>query len=273
MAYLWVLRADPLYFSHVQVHWNRHLALPWVSVGDAFRRSRTPRTRRTSRTQSLELAFTALMIAVLIGGWNRLRPSYIAYMALSILIPMSHLQPHVDAALCARTLPDVCHFGALGRAPVGQQPHPRVLAPAARAFHRALRRLVLGCLTSHRALGAEFASSSSSVSSAPPAFVVNLAAFTLLQRLVPNHSRPLEYNLIYSGRVSGRRRLQLLPQPDLDVPLDGSRDLRGRAVPQRFDRRARGRFGRFGDRQSVAGPRAQDLVRRHRIAECSSTSS
>jgi putative flippase GtrA len=30
-------------------------------------------------------------------------------------------------------------------------------------------------------------------------FLVNLAAFTLLQRLVPNHSRPLEYNLIYSG--------------------------------------------------------------------------
>ena len=28
------------------------------------------------------------MIAVLIGGWNRLRPSYVAYLGLSILIPM-----------------------------------------------------------------------------------------------------------------------------------------------------------------------------------------
>ncbi|MDE2480764.1 MAG: hypothetical protein KGN02_01065, partial [bacterium] len=39
--------------------------------------------------QSLEIAFTALMVGVLIGGWKLLRPSYIAYMALSILIPMS----------------------------------------------------------------------------------------------------------------------------------------------------------------------------------------
>jgi dolichol-phosphate mannosyltransferase len=30
-------------------------------------------------------------------------------------------------------------------------------------------------------------------------FVVNLVAFTLLQRLVPHHERPLEYNLIYSA--------------------------------------------------------------------------
>jgi len=29
------------------------------------------------------------VIGVLIGGWKQLRPSYIAYMALSILIPMS----------------------------------------------------------------------------------------------------------------------------------------------------------------------------------------
>ncbi|MBV8073784.1 MAG: glycosyltransferase family 39 protein, partial [Candidatus Eremiobacteraeota bacterium] len=32
MGYLWVLRGDPLYFSHVQVNWNRHLAPPWQSV-------------------------------------------------------------------------------------------------------------------------------------------------------------------------------------------------------------------------------------------------
>jgi hypothetical protein len=29
------------------------------------------------------------MIAVLLAGWHSLRPSYIAYMALSILVPMS----------------------------------------------------------------------------------------------------------------------------------------------------------------------------------------
>lgn len=29
-------------------------------------------------------------------------------------------------------------------------------------------------------------------------FVVNLVAFTLLQRVVPDHARPLQYNIIYS---------------------------------------------------------------------------
>jgi hypothetical protein len=88
MAYLWVLRADPLYFSHVQIHWNRHFAMPWVSVWSAFHKIAIATSSQTVANQLLELAFTFLMIAVLIAGWHSLRPSYIAYMALSILIPM-----------------------------------------------------------------------------------------------------------------------------------------------------------------------------------------
>ncbi|HTW82693.1 MAG TPA: mannosyltransferase family protein [Candidatus Sulfotelmatobacter sp.] len=88
MAYLWVLRADPLYFSHVQIHWNRHFAMPWVSVWNAFEKIAHATAGLTVANQSLELAFTALMLAVLIGGWRSLRPSYIAYMGLSILVPM-----------------------------------------------------------------------------------------------------------------------------------------------------------------------------------------
>ena len=89
MAYLWVLRADPLYFSHVQIHWNRHLAPPWVSLANAFGKLVHHTGPLVVANQSLEIAFTLLMIAVLIGGWHSLRPSYIAYMALSILVPMS----------------------------------------------------------------------------------------------------------------------------------------------------------------------------------------
>lgn len=89
MAYLWVLRGDPLYFSHVQIHWNRHLAPPWVSLSNAFDKIAHATQGQTVANQSLEIAFTFLMLAVLIGGWRQLRPSYIAYMALSILIPMS----------------------------------------------------------------------------------------------------------------------------------------------------------------------------------------
>ncbi len=88
MAYLWVLVGDPMYFSHVQIHWNRHFAPPWVSVIGAFHKIATATQGQTIANQLLELSFTALMIGVLIGGWKRLRPSYIAYMALSILIPM-----------------------------------------------------------------------------------------------------------------------------------------------------------------------------------------
>ena len=88
MGYLWVLRADPLYFSHVQIHWNRHFAPPWVSVINAFEKIAHSGAGQTIANQSLEIAFTALMLAVLIGGFRSLRPSYIAYLALSILVPM-----------------------------------------------------------------------------------------------------------------------------------------------------------------------------------------
>ncbi|MBV8197366.1 MAG: hypothetical protein JO263_04475, partial [Candidatus Eremiobacteraeota bacterium] len=89
MAYLWVLRADPLYFSHVQAHWNRHLAPPWVSLINAFGKIAHTSSAQIVANQSLEIAFTLLMVAVLLAGWHRLRPSYIAYMTLSILVPMS----------------------------------------------------------------------------------------------------------------------------------------------------------------------------------------
>jgi Gpi18-like mannosyltransferase len=89
MGYLWVLRADPLYFSHVQIHWGRHLAWPWLSLVDAFQKLSHATTGLLVANQSLAIAFTLLMIAVLLAGWHSLRPSYIAYMALSILVPMS----------------------------------------------------------------------------------------------------------------------------------------------------------------------------------------
>jgi Gpi18-like mannosyltransferase len=89
MTYLWVLRADPLYFSHIQIHWNRHLAPPWVSLINAFGKVAHGATPQIVANQSLEIGFTLLMVGVLVAGWHALRPSYIAYMALSILVPMS----------------------------------------------------------------------------------------------------------------------------------------------------------------------------------------
>jgi len=89
MSFLWVLRGDPLYFSHVQSHWDRHLAWPWVSVIHSFKVIAHAKSGLPIANEAIELAFTLLMIAVLIGGFWRLRPSFSAYMALSIVIPMS----------------------------------------------------------------------------------------------------------------------------------------------------------------------------------------
>lgn len=92
MAYLWVLTGDPLFFSHVQINWNRHLAAPWTSVRNSWYTILSAAHLHNGAVvanQSLEIAFTILMIAVLIAGFRRLRPSYWAYMAISIIVPMS----------------------------------------------------------------------------------------------------------------------------------------------------------------------------------------
>jgi hypothetical protein len=89
MAYLWVLVGDPLYFSHVQIHWDRHFAPPWVSLINAVAKIAHATQGQTVANQGMEIAFTLLMIVVLVNGWKLMRPSYIAYMALSILVPMS----------------------------------------------------------------------------------------------------------------------------------------------------------------------------------------
>jgi hypothetical protein len=89
MAYLWVLRGDPLYFSHVQAHWGRHLAYPWESVTHSLKIVTQSHVPQAIANSAIEVAFTALMVAILIAGFWRLRPSYSVYMALSIVVPMS----------------------------------------------------------------------------------------------------------------------------------------------------------------------------------------
>jgi hypothetical protein len=89
MTWLWILHGDPLYFSHVQSHWDRHLAPPWVAFVHAYHVIAHADSAITISNESLELAFTFLMIVVLAFGFRRLRPSFTAFMALSILVPMS----------------------------------------------------------------------------------------------------------------------------------------------------------------------------------------
>ncbi len=161
MAYLWVLRADPLYFSHVQIHWNRHLALPWVSVANAFGKV-APRSRRTSRRKPIARDRVHLPHDRRFARW--LAPVapvvYCVHGALDSRADV-HLEPHVDAAVRARPLSHVRHPRALGRPALGQQRDTRLLTASAWAFHGPFRRLVLGCI-----IGAASGNSSSSESSA-----------------------------------------------------------------------------------------------------------
>jgi len=89
MTYLWILTGDPLYFSHVQINWHRHLAPPWVSVRNSLTLLAHAHNGNMIANQFLELVFTLLMVALLIAAFRRLSPTYWSYMALSILVPMS----------------------------------------------------------------------------------------------------------------------------------------------------------------------------------------
>jgi hypothetical protein len=60
-----------------------------MSIGHAAKVISHAKTPLAVANETIELAFTALMIAVLIGGFSRLRPTFSAYMVLSILVPMS----------------------------------------------------------------------------------------------------------------------------------------------------------------------------------------
>ena len=89
MSYLWILTGDPLYFSHVQINWHRHLAPPWVSLRNSFSLLAHAHNGNMVANQFLELIFTLLMIVLFVAAFRRLSATYWSYMALSILVPMS----------------------------------------------------------------------------------------------------------------------------------------------------------------------------------------
>ena len=89
MAYLWVISGDPLRFSHVQSHWGRAFAPPWTAIWATVQKILSSHSPPTVANETLELAFTLLMLVVLVVGFRRLRLSYTIYMALSIIVPMS----------------------------------------------------------------------------------------------------------------------------------------------------------------------------------------
>ncbi len=89
MALLWILDGDPLAFTHVQAHWNRHLDFPWTSLWRSFHLIIASRDLPTIAGQCIELAFTVLLVTTAVVGLRRMRPSYSAYALMSIVVPLS----------------------------------------------------------------------------------------------------------------------------------------------------------------------------------------
>jgi Gpi18-like mannosyltransferase len=77
---------DPLIFLHVEQEWHRHLMAPW----DTFRLFlEQPITVNTGQHSAVDLVVALLTIAVALGAWRLLRPSYALYLSVLVLIPLS----------------------------------------------------------------------------------------------------------------------------------------------------------------------------------------
>ncbi len=147
MGYLWILTGDPLYFSHVQINWHRHLAPPWVSLSNSFYLLVHAHNGNMVANQFLEL----IVHAPHDRNLDRCVPPALAdvlelYGALDPG-PDVDVEPDEHAAVRAGSLPDVRADGAMGIAAVRQQRNRCVLASALGTLHGSVRRLVLGCLS------------------------------------------------------------------------------------------------------------------------------
>ena len=88
MFYLYALQGDPLAFTKVQADWNRHFAMPWVSIANTIGAIATPPFGSDTANHIIELVFTLAFIGLLVVAFRTLRPSYAWYFAASLLMPM-----------------------------------------------------------------------------------------------------------------------------------------------------------------------------------------
>ena len=123
MAWLWILTGDPLYFSHVQAHWDRHLAPPWVAFEHGYKIVLIGLRRAFVGVDRGRNDRTRLHVADDRGALRRL-PAFASFVRRlhGALDPRTalHVQPDEYAALRARALSDVRHSRALGRTSVGE---------------------------------------------------------------------------------------------------------------------------------------------------------
>jgi hypothetical protein len=86
VSFLSAQYGDPLVFLHVEADWHRHLMAPWDTFRQFFEE---PITVNTAQHSAVDLVVALLTIAVAIGAWRVLRPSYALYLSVLVLIPLS----------------------------------------------------------------------------------------------------------------------------------------------------------------------------------------
>jgi hypothetical protein len=85
MWFQWMRYGDPLAFLHAQDGWNREVGPPWDTL-IAFLNGRF--SLHTGFHSLTDLAFTLIGIAGVILSWRWLRPSYTAWFAVMMLVPL-----------------------------------------------------------------------------------------------------------------------------------------------------------------------------------------
>lgn len=74
------------FLVHQREHWNKSLAMPWVSIADAWQSVWGRLASESIMVGWQEFLFTILAIAGTVWAWMRLRPSYAMWATLNVLL-------------------------------------------------------------------------------------------------------------------------------------------------------------------------------------------
>lgn len=102
-AYCATRFGDPLAFVHVQAHWNRELAWPWMGIWwQVVGLVRTAPTSFFQVHDLLDLGATLLFLALIVAGWRKLPRAQTLYMTALFLLIISEpggVGSHLEDAL------------------------------------------------------------------------------------------------------------------------------------------------------------------------------
>jgi hypothetical protein len=83
--FYWLVFGDALRFLGAQQDWvGRHLAAPWVALGNAFHP--VPALGINDAASLLDIACVALLAVATVYAWRRLRPSYAVLLAVQLAV-------------------------------------------------------------------------------------------------------------------------------------------------------------------------------------------